>query len=228
MILVLGVSRILSTNMTLMIHPDVWQSMYANSGAGRYLPPFDPTLLPRWSFMLAGGLAAGGLWLIWLSGKQTLETNVRTFLASLGGKVALVMLPIQIGVGFWVISSQPEAVQKGLGANLWYHSAMWAWIACAVALAGLAGWVAAAKPTSTKPGWIAFVVGLVGMLSMVFSRDGIRDLTLNQFGYNVWDRAVSANWSVVILFLIVFVAGLVSVGWLVSVVLRAKPLTEKA
>ena len=48
---------------------------------------------------------------------------------------------------------------------------------------------------------------------MVLCRDGIRDVTLSHFDYNVWDRAVSSNWSVVGLFLVVFVGGLASVGF---------------
>jgi hypothetical protein len=59
-------------------------------------------------------------------------------------------------------------------------------------------------------------------------RDGIRDITLLNAGYNVWDRSVNANWSVVIIFLLTFVAGLACAGWLISVVLRAKPAVEKS
>jgi len=40
-------------------------------------------------------------------------------------------------------------------------------------------------------------------------RDGVRDLTLLSKGYDVWDRVVVTNWSVVGLFLVLFVAGLV-------------------
>jgi hypothetical protein len=227
MVLVLAVSKILTTNMTLMLRPDVWPQMYSQSAGGVLLPPSDPTLLPRWSFMLAGGLAVGGLWMMWLAGKKTIESNVRSFFAALGGKIAVVMLLIQIGAAFWVFSTQPAAVQKGLSANAWYNSAMWSWIGCAIALAGVAAWSASAKSTSTKPGWLALTLGLVGMLAMTLCRDGIRDVTLGQFGYDVWNRSISANWQVVGLFLVVFVGGLASVGWLVSVVMRAKPVVEK-
>ena len=60
------IARLLSTNMTLMLRPEVWQQMYSASGAGRYLPTGDPTLEPRWLMMLAGGLFIGGLWLVYL------------------------------------------------------------------------------------------------------------------------------------------------------------------
>ena len=59
-------------------------------------------------------------------------------------------------------------------------------------------------------------------------RDGVRDLTLLSKGYDVWDRVVVTNWSVVGLFLALFVAGLCAIGWLVSVVARARKVMEAA
>ena len=59
-------------------------------------------------------------------------------------------------------------------------------------------------------------------------RDGVRDMTLLSKGYDVWDRVVVTNWSVVGLFLVLFVAGLGVVGWLVSVVARAQKVMESA
>jgi len=57
-------------------------------------------------------------------------------------------------------------------------------------------------------------------------RDGVRDLTLLSKGYDVWDRVVVTNWSVVGIFLVLFVAGLGVVGWLISVVARAQKTME--
>ena len=65
------------------------------------------------------------------------------------------------------------------------------------------------------------------MLAMVVYRDGIRDLTLRSRGFDVWQRAVVTNWTVVWLFIVLFVAGLGGLAWLISVVLRASPVSEK-
>ena len=64
------------------------------------------------------------------------------------------------------------------------------------------------------------------MVSMTIYRDGIRDLTLLSKGFDVWQRVVATNWSVVILFLILFVAGVGAVIWLASVAGRAKKTME--
>ena len=66
------IARLLSTNMTLMLRPEVWRDMYSASAAGAYLPTGDPTLTPRWLLMMAGGLFIGGLWLVYLGGPQHL------------------------------------------------------------------------------------------------------------------------------------------------------------
>ena len=53
------------------------------------------------------------------------------------------------------------------------------------------------------------------------------DVVFSPF-FNVWDRVVVTNWSVVGLFLVLFVAGLGVIGWLVSVVARAQKAMEGA
>ena len=225
--LAVAISRIYSTNMTLMLHPSVWQEMYSKSALGNHLPPFDPTLTPRWAFMLVGGLAAGGLWMIWLAGKKTIEPPVRSFLSATGGKLALVALAAEILLAMQVMNAQPESVRAGMTNDPIYHYSTLAWLGGVVVLIAIAGWCAMAKPVSTLAGWGALGAGLVTMLSMTLCRDGIRDLTLKAAGYDVWNRAVAANWSVVAVFLVVFVAGLAAMGWLISVLLRAKPTLEK-
>ena len=71
------------------------------------------------------------------------------------------------------------------------------------------------------------LLGLLAAAGFTVVRDGIRDLTLSSHSYDVWQQTVVTNWPVVSLFLVLFVAGLAAVGWLVSVMMRAKPISEK-
>jgi len=57
-------------------------------------------------------------------------------------------------------------------------------------------------------------------------RDGIRDMTLLSTGFDVLQRAGVTNWSVVGIFLGLFVAGLAVVGWLISVMAKANRVME--
>ena len=75
---------------------------------------------------------------------------------------------------------------------------------------------------------LALCVALLVEITLTVYRDGVRDLTLLSKGFDVWDRAVVTNWSVVGLFLVLFVAGLGVIGWLVSVVARAQKPMEGA
>jgi hypothetical protein len=226
-----SIARLLSTNMTLMLRPEVWRQMYSASAMGAYLPTGDPTLTPRWLLMLAGGLFIGGLWLVYLAGRSTFTADEKRFIAGLGGKVAAGFGIVYLVAGLWAAHVQPEAVKAGLATDSLYKFAGFAgygWLAL-VAVAVLLG--AFAGFGKVASGWLAWAAVLVAVLTEIMFtvyRDGVRDLTLLAKGYNVWNRVVVTNWSVVLLFLVLFVAGLGVIGWLVSVVACAKKTMEGA
>jgi hypothetical protein len=225
------IARLLSTNMTLMLRPEVWREMYSASAAGAYLPTGDPTLTPRWLLMMAGGLFVGGLWLVYLSGRSTFTADEKKFLAGLGGKVAAAFGGIYLLAGLWAASVQPEAVKTGLAADPLYKFAGFAgygWLALVV-VAVLVGAIAGfGKISAGWLGWAGVLAVVLTEIMFTVYRDGVRDLTLLSKGYNVWDRVVVTNWGVVGLFLVLFVASLGVVGWLVSVVARAEKVMEGA
>jgi hypothetical protein len=230
-VLVGCVARLLSTNMTLMLRPEVWRQMYSSSSAGAYLPAGDPTLTPRWLLMMAGGLFVGGLWIVYLAGRSTFTAEEKKFAAGVGGKVAAVCGVIYLAAGVWAASVQPEAVKTGLAHHALYRFAGFAgygWLAL-VAVAIVVGSIAGiGKMTAGLVGWAGAVTVLLIEIMFTVYRDGVRDLTLLSKGFDVWDRTVVTNWSVVGLFLVLFVAGLGVVGWLISVVARAQKPMEGA
>jgi hypothetical protein len=228
------IGRLLSSNMTLMLRPEAWREMYSASAMGAYLPTGDPTLTPRWLLMMAGGLFIGGLWLLYLAGRSTFTAEEKKFVAGLGGKVAAAFGLVYLAAGLWAVSVQPAIVKAGLAGHGGYPLykiagfAGYGWLALVVvavlvsAIAGFgkhsAGWVA----------WAGLLLAVLIEISLVVYRDGVRDLTLLSKNYDVWDRVVVTNWSVVGLFLVLFVAGLGVIGWLVSVVARAEKVMEGA
>ena len=224
-----AVARLLSTNMTLMLRPEAWHSMYAASALGQYLPTGDPTLTPRWLLMLAGGIFIGGLWLIYLSGRSTFTAEQKRFVAGLGGSLTAGFGMVYLLAGWWAMQVQPEAVKAGLAAHPLYRFAGIAgegWLAF-VALAIMAGLVAGfGRLAAGWLSWTGVLLGVLVELAFTACRDGVRDLTLLSKGFDVWDRVVVTNWSVVGLFLVLFVAGVGVVGWLVSVVARAQKVME--
>jgi hypothetical protein len=228
------VGRLLSTNMTLMLRPEVWRDMYSASAAGLYLPPADPTLTPRWLMMMAGGLFIGGLWLVYLAGRSSFTACDKSFAAGLGGKIAALFGVVYLAAGVWAASVQPDVVKAGLAGHSAYPLYKFAgfagfgWLAL-VAVAIVVGAIAGfGRITAAWIGWVGALLALLVEIMLVVYRDGVRDLTLLSKGYDVWDRAIATNWWVVGLFLVLFVAGLGVIGWLISVVARAKTVMEGA
>ena len=227
-IIIGAIAHVYSTNMTLMLRPEVWQSMYSASSLGARLPHGDPTTIPRFLFMLVSGFVAAGLWMIYLGGRKTFSEADGKFLSALGGRVAAIAAIIQIAAAFTVYKTQPAIVQAGLNGHALYKIAGFGWLLLTAVVILYAAFAAFAKPTGALTSWLAVLIGVLPIALMTIYRDGIRDLTLLSKGYDVWDRVVVTNWSVVGIFLVVFVGGLVTIGWLISVVARATRVMESA
>jgi hypothetical protein len=221
-----GIARIYSTNMALMVRPEIWREMYSATAAGAQLPPADPTLLPRWLFMLAGGLWVSGLWMLWIAGRNTVEKPLASYFASIGGRLAVVGVAAQGAAFWWFLQTLAPEVQTGLSSHALYSISRLLWIAGAVVVLALGVWSALSKRTDALIGYGAALLSLVTIAGWTIVRDGIRDLSLGGKSFDVWDRAVVTNWGVVIIFFVVFVAGLGAAAWLISVVARAKPQAE--
>jgi hypothetical protein len=95
-------------------------------------------------------------------------------------------------------------------------------------VAAIAGFGKLSSSLAGIVSWACVLLAVLVEITFTVYRDGVRDLTLLSKGYDVWDRVVVTNWSVVGLFLLLFVAGLGVIGWLVSVVARAQKPMEGA
>jgi len=177
------------------------------------------------------------LWLVYLAGRSTFTAEEKSFAARFGGKTAALFGVVYLLAGLWAASVQPAIVMAGLAGNSGYPLykisgiAGFGWLALvvvAVLVAAIAGF---GKLSARLIGWASWGSVLLAVLveiALVVYRDGVRDLTLLSKHYDVWDRTVVTNWSVVSLFLVLFVAGLGVIGWLVSVVARAEKVMEGA
>jgi hypothetical protein len=225
------VARMLSTNMTLMLRPELWRDMYSASAMGAYLPNGDPTLEPRWLMMMAGGVFIGGLWLVYLAGRSTFTAEERKFAAGFGGKLAGVFGLVYLVAGIWAARVQPDAVKAGLATHPLYHwfaFAGYGWLALVLVAVLVAAFAGFARATASWIAWAAALLTLLVELTLVIYRDAVRDVSLLAKGFDVWDRAVVTNWGVVGLFLVLFIGGLGVIGWLISVVARAQKPMEGA
>lgn len=215
------IARIYATNFTLMLRPEDWQALYETSALGVVLPTSDPTTTPRWIMMLTGGFAVAGIWMVWLSTTSKASETLGAYLSGLGGKIAATFLVLQLGVAYWIFLAQPDLVKEELTSQPLYLLTGYGWMVLTAGLIALSA-VAIVRKPSLLVSWSGAVGVLLSMLTMVVYRDGIRDVTLLIKGFDVWERSIVTNWSVVAIFLVLFVVGLGIIGWLLSVVMRSR------
>ena len=224
LLIVMSVAKIYVTNMTLMIRPEIWLDMFRHNPHGTTLPPHDPTLLPRWLFMLVGGLTVTGAALMALGQRRIFTPEQRHFIASRGGQLTMLAAPLWGAMGFFVLRSQPAEVMRSLLGHAIYPSVGMAWLAL-VGLLAVLGFVA-----QRRAGWwlgasAALLVILADAAAVIF-RDGIRDTTLVRKGFNLWAQPLEVNLQILIIFAAILVVGVILVGWLIAVMARAKPVQE--
>jgi len=227
LLLILTIAFIYSNNMTLMLRPQAWVSMYHASPTGLQLNRGDPTLLPRWFFFVFGAFPVAGAALVLLALREDLAEDTNRFLTRAGGVAIAAGVVIQSLFAWFAVGDQPSGVMSSVMRDPLYGLFAYLGAALAVVLLGL-GAVAFLSRAPNKI--LAIATALVAFLSVaatVMVRDGIRDYTLRAAGFEVWDRVVVTNWSVVGIFLVLFVAALAVVGYLISVIAKARRLEEK-
>jgi len=224
----LAIAKIYSSNMTLMLRPGVWEEMFRAHPNGTGLPHGDATLFPRWLYMLTGSLTVGGLGLV-VAGIWRRNTEaLKAILVGQGGALAAAGAALQTAVAFRFFQAQPEAVRLKLTESAFYQLLPWVWLGLAAGVIGL-GAVAMVRREKAG-GFLALAATLAGLLLTavaVIYRDGVRDITLALQGYDVWNQKIVENWPVVGLFLAVFVAGLLALGWMVFLAYKAKPIQKE-
>ncbi|GMV98964.1 MAG: hypothetical protein AMXMBFR84_01040 [Candidatus Hydrogenedentota bacterium] len=223
-VVVLKVGMIFSRTMTLMLQPEGWNDMYRSSALGMHFGATSD-MWARWSFMTLAAVGVTGIALMLMALKSGITPDVATFLRKRGGWVLAVFSGVQLILAVWVLQTQPAPVREALMASTGYKIIAGLWALSAVGLIAMGLW--SVRSASPWLAWGALAKGFVNTVLLVLFRDGIRDVTLTQAGFNVWDQPVVTNWSTVGLFLILFVAAVAIVLWMSWVMLRAKPAEER-
>ncbi|HMS55018.1 MAG TPA: hypothetical protein PKA27_06420 [Fimbriimonadaceae bacterium] len=225
LLVVMGIGQIYAMNMTLMLRPELWNEMYQSSPVGLRGFSGDPTTTPRWMFVMAGGPMFGGLWAALLSNMVYLSDSVRTTLRRAGSVSAVTGAALMLFFGYRVISLQTPEVAAGIKAIPLVNLSM---LLCGVtiALAGIVG-VLQVKRTNVWLSSVGIVVGFLAAATSTIVRDGIRDVVLKAKGFDVNDVQVYPNWSVLVVFLLLFVIMLGVIYWLLQVMRQATPPKEE-
>lgn len=227
LIVAASIGQIYSMNMTLMLRPEVWQTMYNNSPSGLQAVTGDPTMTPRYMFVMAGGLVFGGIWALTLSNMRHISDGVRQTLCKSGGALAVLGTATQIFCGWRVATLQADPVRSGISGSPLYTISGYLFLVMSVLAALLALVQTLRAKSSVLLGTLGLVTGFLGTAGAVLYRDGIRDFTLRQKGFDVWQRTEVSNWSVIGIFLVLFVVMLGAIFWLLMVMRGAKVPNEQ-
>lgn len=227
LLLILTIAFIYSNNMTLMIRPAAWASMYRASPGGAQLNTADPSLWPRWFFFLAAAFPVAGAGLLLLANRANVASLAGKAFTRGGGFAIAAGIAVECAFAWLAIRALPAGVTTDIMRDPLYGAFAYAW-PVATGLLLLAGLAAAWRGAPHLA--LAAVAALAAFLNVgatVMVRDGVRDWTLRHAGFEVWNREVVTNWSVVGVFLVLFVAALGIVGYLISVIAKARPIEEK-
>ena len=204
--LLLAIGFVYVNNFTLMLTPQRWLAMYRSSTAGLNLNWTDSSLAPRYLHFILGAFASAGL-LIFVVGVWKRSTEYGQWMMQNGSRWFVVPTVLNFLVGMWFLMSLPRSVLLDLFAGSVLGASLIG-LGMLLPLAAIAHVVLAPRTEKTLlHARLATVTTLLTLILMVAIRQVVRGVYLESF-VHLRDLPVSAQWSVIGLFVLLFVAGL--------------------
>ena len=209
LVLLLAIGFIYVNNFTLMMSPQQWLEMYRHSAAGLNLNWTDPSLAPRYLHFMLGALAIAGF-IIFVAGAWNRSTEYGQWMMHKGSHWFIAPTLLNYAVGMWFLLALPRNVlitlftADRLGAILIALGMLFP-------IAAVAHVVLAIRTDKTiVHAKLAVLMTLLTMMVMVGLRQVVRAAYLDKY-VQLRELPVESQWSVISIFLILFVAGLLTV-----------------
>jgi hypothetical protein len=207
-LLFIGISFIQSNNMTLMLHPERFLSLYLADARGVQLNVADATLIPRWLHMLFGALAVAAAGFAVVGAVKKDAWAMRFGALWFSGATVL-----NIVTGMWWTGTLPrEVLLRFMGGNP--LATLWLGGGIALGFAALAMMfmaVGTGEPAKLVKGGAWATVGTV--LLMIFARDEVRRGMLDLAGFRMTE-AIAPQWDVIAIFAVLLVGALATTAWM--------------
>lgn len=210
---VLLVGFIYTNNFTLMQSPERFYDLYVSGRAGLRLNLAEPTLIPRFLHFVVAAVAVAGLAIAGI-GQQARRSGEKGF-GSWCTRYGMTWFAggtlVQILIGFWFLFTLPVAIRNEfLGNNVVYTAHLFT----AVFLALVAVFLLVAAARSRTGFTLSSVLLIIAVAVMVLVRSWVRDLEIGGVA-RLEAASVDTQWSVLILFLALFIGGIITVGWMI-------------
>lgn len=217
--LLASIAHIYTNNFTLMLGPDRWLSLYGRSAGGWNMNWNEPTVLPRYLHFVLGALAVTGLFLV-VQGLRKRETSYGRWLIEQGAQVFVVPTILNYLVGFWFLVRLPADVRMAfMGRDSLATALLGAGLL--LPLAAIVHLVLARSHKSpVRQGIIGIGSGVGTIAVMVLMRDAVRNAYLAPH-FRVEQLPVAPQWGVIVLFVLIFVAGLATLFYMLRALARA-------
>jgi hypothetical protein len=219
------IGLIYTNNLVLMLTPEKWAQKYFANPHGTNFNFDDPTVIPRYlHFLVASISVAGLLVLIYGLGKISKDEKYGRWAIKYGGLWFVFGTIVQYAVGIWfLLSLKKEFILLYMGENT--LATIVFGLSVLLSLISLILILLSFNAPNPKPLAIGGIVALfLTIAGMSIMRDILRHAYLeNYFKPEQFD--VQLQLSVLIVFAVVFIAGLITVGYMLSKVLKLKPTT---
>jgi hypothetical protein len=224
-LLFIGIGFIFANAMTLMVNTGAWPGMLASSSVGgaalgTALNLGDPTLIPRWLMHFGMAFTTLAAYIVFdaaaLAGKESPE--YRSAMPMLALKTGALGLVLYAACGAWYIMGALAETAKSYIMSGWHLPLF----LIAAASVGLPWLLSVLQVRGLKPGLAvaALVLQVVALALNAVCRQIVQNVELKPFT-DVASEQVNAQWSPLILFLVLFVAGLGVLFWMISKVVEA-------
>jgi hypothetical protein len=216
----LAVAFIFVNNMTLMESPERWLAMYRAHPNGWNLNLGDHSVIPRYLHMVNGTLIVFSAILAYLGmGKRKLDAGYGMWLTQRAAVVFALCTGLQFLLGMWLLLAIPRDIALELLRNPLADAVLGLALMSAIAamLLILLGSMAPQPGPMVHAG---FGLSLLTLFLMVCLRYLLRLAYLRPYA-NLGALAVRPQIGVIGLFLLLFVGGLVTVGYMLWLVARS-------
>ncbi|MGA7079368.1 MAG: hypothetical protein WBQ43_18820 [Terriglobales bacterium] len=211
-VLLATIAFVYSNNFTLMLAPERWLELYRRHASGWNLNWSEVSLVPRYLHFVLGAFAVCGLGLVVLGlGKR--EAAYRQWLIDQGFVLFAGATALNFAVGFWFLAKLALPTRLAFIGGNGLATALLG-LGLLLPLAAVAHFVIAkANKSPQRQLAVGVGCGVLTVAAMVGMRDVLRNVALAPH-FSLNQLPTAPEWGIIVLFVLLFVAGLATLYYM--------------